>query len=81
MSNTSDFSTQKKQKSLDSCFSYDDNDVNNELWAARTASATECTGLIPALPDSDEERKAYEELYPPNLPDSSIPRQPRTIPD
>lgn len=81
MPNTSDFSAQKKQKSFDSCFSYSDNHDDNEIWAARTASATECTGLIPALPDSEEERKAYEELYPPNIPDSSIPKQPRSIPD
>lgn len=81
MPNTSDFSAQKKQKSFDSCFSYGDNYDDSEIWAARTASATECTGLIPALPDSEEERKAYEELYPPNIPDSSIPKQPRSIPD
>ena len=30
-------------------------------------SAGDCTGLIPALPESDEELEAYEELYP-NLP-------------
>jgi hypothetical protein len=27
-------------------------------------SATECTGLIPSLPQSEEEREHYEELYP-----------------
>lgn len=80
MSNSSDSFPQKKQEPFDSCFS-DHNDSDNDIWAAKAASATECTGLIPAMPDSEEERKAYEELYPPNIPDSSIPRQPRTIPD
>lgn len=67
----------KKQEPFDSCFDHSDDDI----WAAKAASATECTGLIPALPDSEEERKAYEELYPPNVPDSTIPQQPRNIPD
>ncbi len=26
-------------------------------------SATDCTGLIPALPESEEELEAYEEMY------------------
>lgn len=29
-----------------------------------TSSATDCTGLIPAAPDGDEELENYEELYP-----------------
>lgn len=28
------------------------------------SSATDCTGLIPALPQSDAEKEAYEDLYP-----------------
>lgn len=27
-------------------------------------SATECTGLIPSLPQSEYERESYEEIYP-----------------
>lgn len=29
-----------------------------------TASATDCTGLMPALPDDEQEEEAYEALYP-----------------
>lgn len=29
-----------------------------------TASATDCTGLTPALPDDEQEEEAYEALYP-----------------
>ena len=38
------------------------------------ASSTDCTGLIPALPGSEEELEAYNELYqylPPGAPKSS----------
>lgn len=28
------------------------------------ASAMECTGLIPALPETDDELEAYEEIFP-----------------
>lgn len=28
-----------------------------------TCSATDCTGLIPALPTTEEELDAYEEMY------------------
>ncbi len=27
-------------------------------------SATDCTGLIPSLPESEDQIEAYEELYP-----------------
>ena len=71
------------QPSSEDCSIWQDtpSGVSDDLWAAKAASSTECTGLIPALPDSEEERKAYEELYPPNIPDSAVPRQPRSIPN
>ncbi len=30
----------------------------------QACSSTDCTGLIPALPQTEEERAHYEELYP-----------------
>ncbi|MGN0314805.1 MAG: hypothetical protein ACI4EG_08455 [Fusicatenibacter sp.] len=30
----------------------------------KITSATDCTGLIPALPEDEEEIEFYEELYP-----------------
>lgn len=30
---------------------------------ADACSATDCTGLIPSLPSSEEELEAYEEMY------------------
>lgn len=30
----------------------------------QACSTTDCTGLIPALPETDAEREAYEDLYP-----------------
>lgn len=32
-------------------------------FARSICSATDCTGLIPTLPDSDAELDAYEEMY------------------
>ena len=29
-----------------------------------TALATDCTGLMPALPDDEQEKESYEALYP-----------------
>ncbi len=36
---------------------FDDSDV-------QACSATDCTGLIPALPQDEAEVKAYEDIYP-----------------
>lgn len=36
-------------------------DVDIDIQACSTM---DCTGLIPALPQSDAERESYEELYP-----------------
>lgn len=33
-------------------------------WANTTASAADCTGLMPALPENAPEEAAYETLYP-----------------
>lgn len=30
----------------------------------QACSATDCTGLIPSLPQDEAEREAYEDLYP-----------------
>ena len=30
----------------------------------QSCSAMDCTGLIPSLPQSEEERENYEDLYP-----------------
>ena len=39
------------------CFTDDD------TIERKACSATDCTGLIPALPDSEEELEAYADLY------------------
>jgi hypothetical protein len=38
--------------------------VNETDTYIKASSARELTGLIPALPDSEAELEAYEELYP-----------------
>lgn len=43
----------KNEKTIDS---YD--------YLSKAASATDCTGLIPSLPEEEEELEAYEDLYP-----------------
>ncbi len=37
----------------------------------RICSSMECTGLIPALPEDEDQLESYEELYPflPKIPD------------
>lgn len=45
-------SSQKDQPLIDS---YD--------YLANSASANDCTGLIPSAPQSEEELQAYEEIY------------------
>ena len=37
----------------------------------RICSSMECTGLIPALPENEDQLQSYEELYPflPKIPD------------
>lgn len=38
-------------------FSIDDYDISN------TSSSTDCTGLMPSLPQNEEERESYEDIY------------------
>lgn len=40
-----------------------DLEAADELYDRSLCSATDCTGLIPALPQSDAELTSYEELY------------------
>lgn len=37
---------------------------NNYDVDIQACSAMDCTGLIPALPETEDELEAYEELYP-----------------
>lgn len=37
----------------------DDFDIDIQACSAR-----DCTGLIPSLPQSDDEQEAYEDIYP-----------------
>lgn len=42
----------------DSCFS-----KNDSCFSKSICSSTDCTGLIPALPSTEQELEAYEEMY------------------
>lgn len=42
-------------------FSYHEHDDSHPVQAC---SAMDCTGLIPALPETEEQLEYYEELYP-----------------
>ena len=35
-----------------------------DLMGTPVASSTECTGLIPALPQSEAQIESYEDIYP-----------------
>lgn len=37
--------------------------INHYDYLKNAASSTDCTGLIPALPTSEEELESYQELY------------------
>ena len=37
--------------------------LSDSCFSKSLVSSTDCTGLIPALPDSDAELEAYEEMY------------------
>ena len=49
------------QKREPDMISYHEHDDNDQIQAC---SATDCTGLIPALPETEEQLEYYEELYP-----------------
>lgn len=38
-------------------------DLSDSCFSKSLVSSTDCTGLIPALPESDAELEAYEEMY------------------
>lgn len=38
-------------------------DLSDSSFSKSICSSTDCTGLIPALPSSDAELEAYEEMY------------------
>ena len=38
-------------------------DLSDSCFSKSICSATDCTGLIPALPSSEDELEAYEEMY------------------
>ena len=40
------------------------NTEKGKLLDNPVASSTECTGLIPALPETDAELEAYEDMFP-----------------
>lgn len=42
-----------------------------DLMEAPIVSSMECTGLIPSLPETDDELESYEEMYPFLTPPSS----------
>lgn len=50
----------KKQKTEKT----DYHEFSGSCFSKSTCSASDCTGLIPALPASEAELEAYEELYP-----------------
>ena len=37
--------------------------IDSYDYLANSASANDCTGLIPSAPQSEEELQAYEEIY------------------
>ena len=38
--------------------------VLDDMLMYSTASATDCTGLIPSAPETDAQADAYDEIYP-----------------
>lgn len=40
-----------------------DMEEDNEMLNLDVCSATECTGLIPAMPETESEITSYEQLY------------------
>lgn len=54
----SEFSAPKKEPSPAV-----DNNLEDSCFSKSICSATDCTGLIPALPSTEAELEAYEEMY------------------
>ena len=55
-------------KEKNDTFDYHTEDAFENLYEGSAGSASDMTGLIPALPEDEEELEAYQELYP-YLPD------------
>ena len=53
-----DMKHEEDKKSIDDFYGVD---VYDDF---QVSSSTECTGLIPAMPETDSELEAYEEMYP-----------------
>lgn len=47
-------------------------DKDSFLESENVASATECTGLTPTPPASEEEAESYEELYNIHMPQNKV---------
>lgn len=56
--NTRPDTAEKKEPSKNA-----DKRFEDSCFSKSICSATDCTGLIPALPGSKEELEAYEEMY------------------
>lgn len=52
--------------------------LSDSCFSKSICSATDCTGLIPALPSSEEELEAYEEMYQFCLSRAVPPRSPES---
>lgn len=52
----------------------DHKEFSDSCFSKSICSATDCTGLIPALPSSEAELEAYEEMYQFCLSDGATPR-------
>ncbi len=51
----------KKKDDKNNKIVYSKNDYDIDIQACST---TDCTGLIPAAPQTEAEREAYEDIYP-----------------
>lgn len=53
----------------------DKTDENNDEQLMNVSSDRDCTGLIPAIPQSEEEFQSYEDVY--DFLPNAVPPQPR----
>ncbi len=54
---------QKKVEKKGESARTEDVDLTDSCYSRSVCSSMDCTGLIPALPSSEEELEAYEEMY------------------
>lgn len=52
-----------KRDSFSAAENSSENSIGDSMYERSLCSATDCTGLIPALPASDSELASYEALY------------------